>query len=475
MNRNGSGGDPEKLEAYVAKDYSENIDFPVELVDRDGVVRRYSYEESLAVYHRRIQSAPWRYAEDDLIRAEIGHCSRRIDQIKRSYNARARRGDASPTDPRAALGEGFEILSAHYEEQLDRRGLEVEGPLRLELSLLEDRPGCRVYHVGFGDGPGHLLYVYLLDQRGDRDPLLAFREARDQYRGMAIGRDVERLLLSVQGREAGFLLTGTADLPEALLEVARPVPSEPVGESESEVDWMLEGGAPRIPKYLAEQEHGDDGGPFEEGLEALSEERAERAVERFVEAVQRNPYHREAYLALLAVLDGSGRYEEAEFYGALAARYLEADGLVRYRQGINFVRQGRFGEAVEAFDDACRLAPDLYPPAYFGAHVLIAQGMDLRGAITRLELASITAPDEEHIAESLRIARTFLRARTGTRFASAVLALLSVGVAAVNVWAGLAGLVGAAVIALLSGPLTAIGARRAAQKDVAPTSVAQDA
>ena len=60
----------ERLKAYDGKDYSEIIEFPVELVDRDGVVRRYSYEESLAVYHRRIQSSPWRYADDDLIRAE---------------------------------------------------------------------------------------------------------------------------------------------------------------------------------------------------------------------------------------------------------------------------------------------------------------------------------------------------------------------------------------------------------------------
>ncbi len=475
MNPKGTGEDREKLEAYVAKDYSENIEFPVELVDRDGVVRRYSYEESLAVYHRRIQSAPWRYADDELIRAEIGHCSRRIDQIKRSYNARARRGDAAPTNPRAALGEGFELLRGHYEEQLERRGLEVEGGLPLELSLLEDRPGCRVYHVGFGDGAGHLLYVHLLDRRGDRDPQVAFREARDRFRGQAAGRDVERLLLAEQGRRAGFLLTGTEDLPPALLEVARPIPTETPGPG-SEVDWLIDGmGAPRIPQYLSEQEHGEAPGPFEEGLEALREERAERAIERFTAAVQLNPYHREAYLALLAVLDGSGRYQEAEFYGALAARYLEADGLVRYRQGINFVRQGRFEDAVVAFDDACRLAPDLYPPAYFAAHVLIAQGMDLNGAVRRLEQANITAPDEVHIAESLRIARQCLRARRAMRIGGVALG----GVGLVGVFVGSAvgwlGVVLGGSLLALANPVTALAARRAAQKDVAPSSVPRDA
>ena len=70
-----------KLKSYESKDYAEDIDFPVELVDRDGIVRRYTYEESLAVYHRRIQSAPWRHGDDSLIRAEVDHCSRRITQI----------------------------------------------------------------------------------------------------------------------------------------------------------------------------------------------------------------------------------------------------------------------------------------------------------------------------------------------------------------------------------------------------------
>ncbi len=474
MNRKSDGEDREKLDAYVAKDYSENIEFPVELVDRDGVVRRYSYEESLAVYHRRIQSAPWRYADDELIRAEIGHCSRRIDQIKRSYNARARRGDAAPTNPRAALGEGFELLRSHYEDQLERRGLEVEGGLPLELSLLEDRPGCRVYHVGFGGGAGHLLYVHLLDQRGDRDPQVAFREARDRFRGQASGRDVERLLLAEQGRRAGFLLTGTDDLPPALLEVARPVPTSVEDGAGSEIDWLMEGMGPRVPRYLSEQEASDDPGAFEEGLEALREERAERAIERFTEAVQANPYHREAYLALLAVLDGSGRYQEAEFYGALAARYLEADGLVRYRQGINFVRQGRFEDAVEAFDDACRLAPDLYPPAYFAAHVLIAQGMDLGGAVRRLEQANTTAPDEVHIAESLRIARRCLRARRSMRVGGATLAGLGVVAIALGTPVGWAGLVLGTALVGAANPVTAFAARRAAQKDVAPSSVPRD-
>ena len=98
----------DELRAYEDKDYSEVIQFPVELVDRDGVVRRYSYEESLAVYHRRIQSAPWRLDDEQIVEAEIGHCSRRIDQIKRSFKVQLGKpgGSTVHENPRAVLGEG---------------------------------------------------------------------------------------------------------------------------------------------------------------------------------------------------------------------------------------------------------------------------------------------------------------------------------------------------------------------------------
>ncbi len=297
------------------------------------------------------------------------------------------------------------------------------------------------------------------------------REARDRFRGQIGGPDVERLLLSEQGRQAGFILTGVDVLPEALVAATSHVRTDPLAGLEREP--LLEGmPTPKLPNYLDLSDESSESEAFEQGLEALREERAARAVDRFVEAVRHNPYHREAYLALLAVLDGAGRYDEAELYGALAARYLDSDGLVRYRQGINFVRQGRFADAVAAFDHACELAPDLYPPAYFAAHVLIAQGMDLPGAVARLERAHRTAPDEVHIAESLRIGRAWLRVRRVARLFAAALglgALAAVGVGVASAWLGL----GLALLTAVSArPVTALAARRQAQKDVAPSSVA---
>ena len=186
----------DRLRAYDGKDYSEVIEFPVELVDRDGVVRRYSYEESLAVYHRRIQSAPWRYADDDLIRAEIGHCTRRIEQIKRSYATRTRHsGPSAASNPRASLGEGWEIVVRYYEAALAARRLSLNTEFDVKVALLQDEPVCRIYHLAFGARGGHLLYIYPFDRVGDGDPRESFEQAQIGFRGQVQGVGVERMLL----------------------------------------------------------------------------------------------------------------------------------------------------------------------------------------------------------------------------------------------------------------------------------------
>ena len=62
-----------KLQRYGRKDYTDVVEFPVEIVGRDGVVRRYSFEDSVRLYQRRITFAPLRYRDTDLVDAEVGH------------------------------------------------------------------------------------------------------------------------------------------------------------------------------------------------------------------------------------------------------------------------------------------------------------------------------------------------------------------------------------------------------------------
>ena len=77
-----------KMRRYSRKDYTQLVDFPVEIVGRDGVVRRYSFEESVRLYQRRIASAALRYHDDEVVSAEVEHCRSRIVQLRKSYFAR---------------------------------------------------------------------------------------------------------------------------------------------------------------------------------------------------------------------------------------------------------------------------------------------------------------------------------------------------------------------------------------------------
>ncbi|MEE2830225.1 MAG: tetratricopeptide repeat protein [Myxococcota bacterium] len=437
----------QKLVAYDQKDYSEQIEFPVELVDRDGVVRRYSYEESLAVYNRRIQSAPWRYRDEDVIQAEVGHCTRRIAQIMESYNARQRAGCVVPTsNPRATLGPGYEVLMEYYEKMLGRRDLGLQADFTPHLQLLQDSGGCRTYHVGFGTrGGGHILYVYPFLQGVDGDTRAAFKEAQLALRHGAEGQNVERLLLSEETEAAGYILTGSSELPNGLRDQSHHQPGE---------DTL----ADATPAVLDASES------YEAGISALQAERNPEAVEFLREAVERNPYHREAYLVLLAVLDGSGRYEEARFYGEMAERYLPEDGLVRYRQGINKVRHGDLDGAVVDFDRAGELAPDIFQPPFFAAHVLLVKGGSLVEAAERLQRAAALADGAPRVEGTLRAVQRCIRLRRSVRVSSALLLIGSVALVLAGHLAATPVVLASGLAALVASPFSEALARLLARR-----------
>lgn len=62
------------------------VDFPVEIVGRDGLVKHYSFEESIGLYQRRIRLA--RLRGNANVQKEIDHCAKRIAQLRRSFFAR---------------------------------------------------------------------------------------------------------------------------------------------------------------------------------------------------------------------------------------------------------------------------------------------------------------------------------------------------------------------------------------------------
>jgi len=414
----------DELRAYENKDYSEVIQFPVELVDRDGVVRRYSYEESLAVYHRRIQSAPWRLDDDQVVRAEIGHCSRRIDQIKRSFREQLGTGSVHRIldNPRAVLGEGYEILAAFYDKVLERRQLTLDGGLGLAVALLEDEVDCRLYHLSFGSHQGgHLLYVYPFEKPGDQDPRAAWRDATKRYRRYA-GAQVERLLLAEQGDAAGYILTGSEEIPRGLRArlLKEGDPNEFVRILGSQEDQLLHRWqAGQLPGALSHSSWNEE---FDRGMLALGKDQLSDALEHFERAVEQNPYHRESYLAVLGVLDTTGGYEEADLYAEMARAHLPADGLICYRIAILHVRQGRLDQALAAFDEAATLEPTLYQAPFFASHLMLARLQDLDGATVRLRLAAELSERNSQVVGCLRAAEACRMLRRGLRFLAILVA-----------------------------------------------------
>lgn len=436
----------DRLQSYTAKDYTEVVEFPVELVDRDGVVRRYSYEESLAVYHRRIQSAAWRYADEELVRAEIGHCTRRIDQIKRSYMLRAESGGpATAPDPRASLGEGWEILQRFYRKSLERRRLPAHDELPLVVSLVHDEPLQRIYHVATSaQGSGHLLYVFPFAPTADGERGAAFREAEARYALQPISEDVERLLHRVEGRDAGYLLCGQRELLEGLEQGAREqVPAQTHdGEPESPMDARSAGRA----EWLA-------------GMEALGRGAQDEAVDHLRESIQRNPFHRDAYVALLSILDGRDQWSEADFWAALAARHLPDDPFLRFRTGVQLARRGEFDAAVATCDEAAQLEPLTHHPLLFAAHVQLARGRDLSGSWRRLQEAIRRAPEDTAVQRTWRMARIALRVRAGGLVVAAVFGIVAAITASFGDGWGLHAAVpwATATLALLSATIAGAG------------------
>jgi len=416
----------QKLQSYSRKDYSEAIDFPVELVDRDGVVRRYTYEESLAVYHRRIQSAPWRHGDESLIQAEVDHCSRRIAQIKQSYTDLQKDGRAAPSsNPRATLGPGFPVLMGYYSKVLERRDLLVTDHFLPEVQLLDDSSSCRIYHVGFGrGGGGHLFTVYPFGQGQAAHGRKPFLAAQMALRSTVQGRDVERLLLAEESERAGYILTGTSELPPGLRDFCEVIQrAGTLGElpTLSDEEPPMGGSGATAPGQAA----------YEEGLMAVQDDRIDEAITHFLSSVESNPYHRESYLLLLALLDGAGRYDEAQLYGALAQRNLPDDGLVAYRQGIAAVRRADLNGALAFFDRAAASAGTFYQPHFFGAHVRLVQGGDLADVARRLRRAVELAEARPQVEDSLRAVERCISVRKWLRVGAALGAIAS-GVAAVT-------------------------------------------
>ncbi len=423
-----------KLRRYEDKDYSEVVEFPVELVDRDGVIRLYSYEDSLRVYLRRIASAPWRYADDTLIAAEVDHCNKRIDQLRRSYllrckNIGAQLASHDRTTDQCVVGEGLTVLNEHLAD-VESDSMDAGDPaqLDLEITAVAERELPAVYQVVHRPSARlYLLYIFPFDETAAE---VTYEEQRGVFEAATAmgGARSERLRLARRGEMAFFLLT------ERMSVVDRD--PDPSSDDRSPVDDLRPSSHSRAD--TSDEEKRPALAAFTSGLAALRRREPELAIPQLKRTIELNPYHREAYLALSTLLDMMGEVEEGGLYASMAAAYYPDDGLIRFALGLNLLRRGERDEALAEFERAASLDAALYQPRYF-AGLLLA--MDGRFALAERKLAraaELTRRERDRVELALRWARARRRLRRWFLGAAGVCGVVGVACLAWSAWAAAA-------------------------------------
>ncbi len=333
-----------KLQRYTRKDYTDVVDFPVEIVGRDGVVRRYSFEDSIRLYQRRITFAPIRYHDEQLIEAEVGHCHARIEQLRRSYFHRFGWGtpDGEP-DPIEVFGDVAGELAAFLVRVFRSDGR----PDVVMESLAHPREAVSTWGVvKGGGGPALLLYAFRFEdppgpEEGEvvRERFFGLLRALEQ--GEEVDDDRERLVAFHHTVDCGFVLTARAGDNVRLSELR--------GDSDVEQEPT----------------------PWEEILEVLRKGDFADGVARCRSLVADQPYHRRAYLAGAVSSAALRRYWDAEDFAMIGARYFPDEPALHHYTGLARYRLGRLDEAEAALREALRAAPGHAAARFLLASVLI--------------------------------------------------------------------------------------------------------
>lgn len=414
-----------KLQRYDRKDYTELVDFPVEIVGRDGVVRRYTFEDSIRLYQRRITFAPLRYPDGDLVRAEVNHCRSRIDQLRRSYFHRY--GWGTPEGQQTAE-EAFGDLAGELAAFICRV-LGVNGRPEIRIDQVSpEKNGSSVWYLthrgakggGAQDGgsegkSGMLLYFHRFDGTsadGVRDRFFASLKELERT-GRNTG-DAERLLAFHHTVDCGFVLTGRGGDYTSFVHPNQDAPQQ--------VDL-----APT---------------PWDEVLEIVRKGDYEAALRRCRELVEEQPWHRNAYTAGAMLAGYLGEHLQGEDLALVGSRYFPKDGAILYYLGLCRLRLGRVKEAEAALRESLAVAPELVSARVQLAIHLVQSGRNREALEVLAERAGIT-PDDRRTDADLQTLEQAIRWRTSGLYGGGAVALTGL----LGVW-----LVGpVALVALLIG------------------------
>jgi hypothetical protein len=400
-----------KLRRYNRKDYAQVVDFPVEIVGRDGVVRRYTFEESVRLYQRRIASANLRYEDGEVVQAEVQHCRRRIDQLRRSYFSRY-----GWSSIRAV--EGSEELSGELAGEIVaflRRSLPAVEPEALQLHMLDQQGGQQLFSVrAHGEDAlreqNYLLYLYSFESEGKAPQKEAFFTFLKVLQGVRMATEgVEVLMTFHQSADCGLILTGRAG------EVAA------TDVEDAGVDAEVGGDGPWM-------EPAEEADPLRDGLSQLRQGHAEDALAWFTSAYEGNHYRRAAYLWASLVADQLGLFPTAETAALMGSRYFPSDPLLAFHLTVARLRQGDLEAASASLPLARELTHGLGSVALAAALLNLRRG-DLSAARRDLSQARrLRSSEQPALTAGVRLLTVTLAARAVSLAAASF--VLVVGVVA---------------------------------------------
>ncbi len=410
-----------RLRRYLRKDYSQLVEFPVEIVGRDGLVRRYSFDDSVRLYHRRIHSAPMRYDDGELVDAEVRHCRQRIEQLRRSYLEHFGWGTLRD----GQLGGLFDgPLAAEVAAFLRRAFVaERDGPTTLRITLVESGVGDTFYLRCSETGRVWMLYAWRLDADAPAGAREAWRDLVAQLSQAPHADNVERLLLAAEGPDVALALAGTGE-------------------------WR----GPRPDGHRDTSEEAEAPDPLHAGLRALYDGHPAEALRILEAGLDAGPGRLglAQAAALVALLEGES--ERAEFAARFGRLSRPADPLLAYLLGVALTRSGRRAEARAVAADAARTSPRSPLPPLLGAVLALRAGRvvrawrDLGAALSREREPRYAA----RAARTIRgwIARWFAGTAAGVASVAGGAAFAHAGEPVLGVAAIGAGVVGMGLAAL---------------------------
>ena len=326
-----------KLKRYLRKDYSQSVSFPVEIVGRDGLVRRYSFEDSVRLYQRRIASSELRYHDPEVARAESGHCRSRIQQLRRSYFEHF-----GWADLRAASA-GGDFAGEVVAFLLRYLG---DAPQALSLESVQTGENPVWMLQGLSAIEGCLLYLYRFDGPG---PCAEREGFFQQLRwGQSVdGPEVERVIAFHHTADCGLILTGRGEgIPQ-------------YGQQIEPLLWDRD--SPGIGELDA----------FQKGVRALSVGNAEEGMVHFEHAIAQNPYRHRVHACVVAVSDYLGRPEEMEIATRVGLHYFPQSPSFHYMAALSHFKMGDLDSAEHALGENAEVSAS-FPSRHRALRVRIA-------------------------------------------------------------------------------------------------------